>query len=202
MSVWYCNYTADKYKFLLINLHSCTIKLTRKCGNYSYGCSIVICSLTLCSLQLARACKNSFVLARSLSSTCCLPLKLARTRSHFSHSLTLARTHTHLPTHWLSLSGVLLNMEVGIHKRAWHTCIWYTLLIYDHWGEYTLSKKLGGWCTAYTRVYPPIHHCSHSLSLKLSRTRSPSAAKPFNFHSASFMLFLEWIHLLCSDQIL
>jgi len=32
-------------------------------------------------------------------------------------------------------------MEVGIRKRAWHTCIRYTLLIYDHWGEYTLSKK-------------------------------------------------------------
>jgi len=29
-------------------------------------------------------------------------------------------------------SGVLLNMEVGICKRAWHTCIRYTLLIYDH----------------------------------------------------------------------
>jgi len=35
-------------------------------------------------------------------------------------------------------SGVLLNMEVGIRKRAWHTCIQYTLLIYDHWGEYML----------------------------------------------------------------
>jgi len=29
-------------------------------------------------------------------------------------------------------SAVLLNMEVGIRKRAWHTCIRYTLLIYDH----------------------------------------------------------------------
>jgi len=29
-------------------------------------------------------------------------------------------------------SGVLLNMEVGIRKRAWHTRIRYTLLIYDH----------------------------------------------------------------------
>jgi len=53
---------------------------------------------------------------------------------------------------------VLLNTEVGIRKRAWHTRIRYTLLIYDHWGEYMLSKKPGGWCTAYTRVYPPIHH--------------------------------------------
>ena len=26
------------------------------------------------------------------------------------------------------------------------------------WGEYTLSKKPGGW---YTRVYPPIHHWDH-----------------------------------------
>jgi len=50
-------------------------------------------------------------------------------------------------------SGVLLNMEVGICKRAWHTCIRYTLLIYDHWGEYTLSKKPGGWCKAYTPQY-------------------------------------------------
>jgi len=30
-----------------------------------------------------------------------------------------------------------------------------TLLIYDHRGEYTLSKKLGGWYTPYIRVYPP-----------------------------------------------
>jgi len=30
------------------------------------------------------------------------------------------------------VSGVLLNMEVGIRKRVWHTCIRYTLLIYDH----------------------------------------------------------------------
>jgi len=37
---------------------------------------------------------------------------------------------------------------------AYVYCIRYTLLIYDHWGEYTLSKKPGGWCTAYTRVYP------------------------------------------------
>jgi len=41
----------------------------------------------------------------------------------------------------LASSGVLLNMEVVIHKRAWHTRIRYTLLIYDHWGEYTLSKN-------------------------------------------------------------
>jgi len=54
----------------------------------------------------------------------------------------------------LLCSGVLLNMEVGIRKRAWHTCIRYTLLIYDHWGEYTLSKKPGGWCTAYTANTP------------------------------------------------
>jgi len=54
-------------------------------------------------------------------------------------------------------SGVLLNMEVGICKRVWHTCIQYTLLIYDHWGEYTLSKKPGVWCTAYTPQYTTVY---------------------------------------------
>ena len=34
-----------------------------------------------------------------------------------------------------------------------------TLLICDHWGEYTLSKKPGCWYTPYTRVYLPIHYC-------------------------------------------
>jgi len=43
-------------------------------------------------------------------------------------------------------------MEVGIRKRAWHTCIRYTLLIYDHWGEYTLSKKTRRLVYG---VYPP-----------------------------------------------
>ena len=55
-------------------------------------------------------------------------------------------------------SGVLLKMEVGIRKGRVEGSEG-TLLIYDHWGEYTLSKKPGGWYTAYTRVYPPIHHC-------------------------------------------
>jgi len=46
-------------------------------------------------------------------------------------------------------------MEVGTRKRAWHTCIRYTLLlIYDHWGEYTLSKTQ----RMVYGVYPPIHH--------------------------------------------
>ena len=51
-----------------------------------------------------------------------------------------------------------------------------TLLIYDHWGEYTLSKKPGGWYTPYTRVYPPpIHHC---VWLKLFRCRSVPLLEP------------------------
>jgi len=51
-------------------------------------------------------------------------------------------------------SGVLLKLEVGIRKRAWQRA-WRYMLIYDHWGEYTLSKNPGGWYTPYTRVYPP-----------------------------------------------
>jgi len=62
-------------------------------------------------------------------------------------------------------SGVLLNMEVGIRKRAWHTCIRYTLLIYDHCGEYTLFKKPGSWYTVYTLVYPPIHHWKYGSTI-------------------------------------
>jgi len=56
----------------------------------------------------------------------------------------------------ITYNGVLLNMEVGIHKRGWHTCIRYTLLIYDHWGEYMLSKnpEVGVWrIPAYTPQY-------------------------------------------------
>ena len=82
----------------------------------------------------------------------------------YSHSRALVR-HFRLRfivfecrTHYRASSGVLLKMEVGICKGPEGT-----LLIYDHWGEYTLSKKPGGWYTAYTRVYPPIHHCMHHL---------------------------------------
>ena len=52
------------------------------------------------------------------------------------------------------ISGVLLKMEVGIRKGRGEGPEG-TLLIYDHWGEYTLSKKSGGWYTPYTRIYPP-----------------------------------------------
>jgi len=39
-------------------------------------------------------------------------------------------------------------MEVGIREGRENT-----LFIYDHWGEYTLSKKPRGWYTAYTPQY-------------------------------------------------
>jgi len=42
-------------------------------------------------------------------------------------------------------------MEVGIRKGPEGT-----LLIYDHWGEYTLSKKPGGWYTPYTPQYTTV----------------------------------------------
>jgi len=38
-------------------------------------------------------------------------------------------------------SGVLLKMEVGIYAKGRGKGLEGTLLIYDHWGEYTLSKK-------------------------------------------------------------
>jgi len=69
-------------------------------------------------------------------------------------------------------------MEVGIRKRAWHTCIRYTLLIYDHWGEYTMSKKPGGRCTAYARIYPPIHHWPLASKLSCSKNQSWNPAPP------------------------
>jgi len=47
-------------------------------------------------------------------------------------------------------SGVLLNMKMSIRKRAWHTRIRYTLFIYDHWGEYMLSKNPEVGVPAYT----------------------------------------------------
>jgi len=52
-------------------------------------------------------------------------------------------------------------MEVGIRKRAWHMCIRYTLLIYDHWGEYTLSKKNRRLVYG---VYPPNTPLTTSIS--------------------------------------
>ena len=52
-------------------------------------------------------------------------------------------------------SGVLLKMEVGIYAKGRGKGLEGTLLIYDHSGEYTLSKNPGGWYTPYTRVYPP-----------------------------------------------
>jgi len=53
-------------------------------------------------------------------------------------------------------------MEVGIRKGRGEGPEG-TLLIYDHWGEYTLSKKPGGWYTTYTRQYTTEWHCSHSM---------------------------------------
>ena len=64
-------------------------------------------------------------------------------------------------------SGVLLKMEVGIRKGAWQRAWRYPAYLWP-WGEYTLSKKTGGWYTPYTRVYPPIHHWP-SAKTKTSR---------------------------------
>jgi len=40
------------------------------------------------------------------------------------------------------------------------------------------QKKPGGWYTAYTRVYPPIHHCVHHLytvnTVVVSQTHFPN----------------------------
>jgi len=64
----------------------------------------------------------------------------------YSHSRALVR-HFRLRfivfecrTHYHASSGVLLKMEVGICKGRGKGPEG-TLLIYDHWGEYTLSKK-------------------------------------------------------------
>jgi len=58
-------------------------------------------------------------------------------------------------------------MEVGIRKGRSEGPE-STLLIYDHSGEYTLSKKPGGWYTAYTLVYPQ-YTTALTLTLALAR---------------------------------
>jgi len=52
----------------------------------------------------------------------------------------LANCHATVLQKLLIRSGVLLKLEVGIRKRAWQRA-WRYPAIYDHWGEYTLSKK-------------------------------------------------------------
>jgi len=54
-------------------------------------------------------------------------------------------------------------MEVGIRKGAWRRVWRYPAYLWSLRWVYAVQKKPRGWYTAYTRVYPPIHHC---LALK------------------------------------
>jgi len=57
-------------------------------------------------------------------------------------------------------SGVLLKMEVGIRKGVWRRAWRYPAYLWSLRWVYSV-KKPGGWYTAYTRVYSPIHHCPY-----------------------------------------
>jgi len=57
-------------------------------------------------------------------------------------------------------SGVLLKMEVGICKGPWRRAWRYPAYLWSLRWVYGV-KKPGGWYTAYTCVYPPIHHCCY-----------------------------------------
>jgi len=61
-------------------------------------------------------------------------------------------------------SGVLLKMEVGIRKGAWRRAWRYPAYLWSLRWVYAV-KKPGGWYTAYTRVYHPIHHWEEVVPL-------------------------------------
>jgi len=83
-------------------------------------------------------------------------------------------------------------MEVGIRKRAWHTCIPYTLLIYDHWGEYTLSKKTRRLVYGVYPRIPPIHHQVSSRMLNLcSLTHAAISTANAMIRYSKFVNFLN-----------
>jgi len=72
------------------------------------------------------------------------------------------RRHNHTALHfsrWHSTSGVLLKMEVSIRRGAWRRAWRYPAYLWSLRWVYAVQKNPGGWYTAYTRVYPPIHHC-------------------------------------------
>jgi len=85
-------------------------------------------------------------------------------------------------------------MEVGIRKRAWHTCIRYTLLIYDHWGEYTLSKKTRRLVFGvYPRIPPPlIHHWVEGEWIKNRRRSQHSSADDPSTLCTLFVCHTGW----------
>ena len=78
-------------------------------------------------------------------------------------------------------------MEVGIRKGAWRRVWRYPAYLWSLRWVYAVQKKPRGWYTAYTRVYPPIHHC---LALKFFlQTGCPSCRM--------FLSFL-FVLILCS----
>jgi len=56
------------------------------------------------------------------------------------------------------VSGVLLKMEVDIRKGALAKGLKVPCLFMITEVTIRCQKNPGGWYTAYTRVYPPIHH--------------------------------------------
>jgi len=53
----------------------------------------------------------------------------------------------------------LLKVGMWQRKTGYTRIPAYTLPIFVERGEYTQAKITGGWYTAYTRIYPPIHPC-------------------------------------------
>ena len=76
-------------------------------------------------------------------------------------------------------------MEVGIHKGRGEGPEG-TLLIYDHLGEYTLSKKPGGWYTPqYTTGCYQFHCLMNSLPKTVTQQHRQSPIKflVVNYHT-------------------
>jgi len=140
-------------------------------------CGNYICIAT-CSLALH---SNSLELAHTFS------YSIARSLAHLnSHSTELAPT--------LALAHACQNFFALAHSRS-STC-WLTF----------------SWTCWNSLILPRTRSCSLELTytcsrlpacwLAVTRTRSPGALETIQFSLTSFMLFLEWIHLLHSYQIL
>jgi len=129
-----------------------------------------------------------------------------RSLRHPSHSLHVqlrprSATDIFLPVSVYTLgpisSGVLLKIEVGIRKwvwqRAWRYCA-HTHLWSLRW-VYAVKKNPGGWYTAYTRVYPPIHHCRLVLEWVTSQKLGESTLNLYGVAVSSTSFAAEQVEM-------
>jgi len=128
----------------------------------------------LYTIHLVNCLDNKTVIDRRLRPRCC------RMWSYFKRTSVSCRyirrdimcKHDVMNIQWCIAKNGGGYTQMGVAKGLKVPCLFMITEV-----SIRCPKKPGGWYTAYTRVYPPIHHCEYSTRpLRPSRPR-PRRAK-------------------------